>query len=189
MLNTFQRRVDKNSLTWWYVLKTSWRYLCKTSWRSLEDVFQDVLKTSWKHLEYVLKTYGQDEYIGFDQDVLKASSEVTRLRRTYLSWSRRLEDIFKTSSEDEDKRRFQDVLKTSLSRRMFAGMLPIYWVNVLVMCKSLDIFFFVLFFFIFSDNNFFCHIDWEKSWDSFCKSEWRVKIYEIFIVFFDYRNP
>ena len=94
------------------VLKTSWRYLCNTSWRRLEDVLktflqdvlktswkrlEDVLKTSWKRLEDVLKTYGQDEYIGLDQDVLKTSSEDVRLRRTYSSWSRRL--------EDEDERR------------------------------------------------------------------------------------
>ena len=54
MLNASQRRVNKNSSTWWYVLKTSWRYLCKTSWRRLEDVLktflQDVLKTSWRRI-------------------------------------------------------------------------------------------------------------------------------------------
>ena len=113
------------------VLKMSWRCLedvfktsqrrpedvLKTSWRRLEDVLktsskrlEDVLKTSWKHLEDVLKmswgrledvlktTYDQGEYIGYNQDVLK------------------------TSSEDEDERRLQDVFKTSLSRRMFAGI-------------------------------------------------------------------
>ena len=41
--------------------------------------------------------YDQDEYIGLDQNVLK------------------------TSSEDEDERRLQDVFKTSSSRRNFAG--------------------------------------------------------------------
>ena len=41
---------------------------------------------------------------------------------TYSSWSRRLEDVLKTSSEDEDERRLQDVFKTSSSRQMFAGM-------------------------------------------------------------------
>ena len=83
----------------------------KTSWRR----FEDVLKTSWKRLEDVLKTYGQDEYIGLDQDVLKTSSEDVRLRRTYSSWSRRLEDVLKTSSEDEDERRLQDVfIKTNV---------------------------------------------------------------------------
>ena len=70
VLNASQRRVNKNTLTWRYVLKMSWRYLCKTSWRCLEDVF----KTSWRRLEDVLKTYGQDEYIGHDQDVLKTFS-------------------------------------------------------------------------------------------------------------------
>ena len=94
----FSRRLED-------VLKTSWRHLDKTSWKRVEDV---------------LKTYGQDEYIGLE-DVLKTSSEDVRLRRTYLSWSRRLEDVFKTFSEDEDEGRSQDVFKTSLSRRMFAG--------------------------------------------------------------------
>ena len=88
------------------VLKISLQVFLKTFWRRLEDV----LKTSWRRLEDVLKIYGQDEYIGIDQDVLKTSSEDVRLRRTYSSWPRRLEDVFwrrrrKTSSrrlhEDE----------------------------------------------------------------------------------------
>ena len=41
--------------------------------------------------------HDQDEYIGINEDVLK------------------------TSSEDEDQRRLQDVFKTPSSRRMFAG--------------------------------------------------------------------
>ena len=41
-------------------------------------------------LEDVLKTYGQDEYIGLNQDVLKASSR--RLLKT------KTKDVFKTSS-------------------------------------------------------------------------------------------
>ena len=49
--------------------------------------------------------YGQDEYIGLDQDVLK------------------------TSSEDEDERRLQDVFKTSSSRRMFAGLYYICYIE------------------------------------------------------------
>ena len=53
MLDASQRSVKKNSLTWWYVLKTSWRYLCKTSWICLEDVFE----TSWRRLEDILKTF------------------------------------------------------------------------------------------------------------------------------------
>ena len=67
--------------------------------------------------------YGQDEYIGLDQDVLKTSSEDVRLRRVFSSRSRRLEDVLKTNSEDEDGRRLQDVFKTSSSKRMFAGYL------------------------------------------------------------------
>ena len=54
---TSWKGINKNSLTWWYVLKTSWRHLCKTSWRCLKDVFarrlEDVLNTSWKRLEDV----------------------------------------------------------------------------------------------------------------------------------------
>ena len=50
-----------------------------------------MLNASWKRLEDVLKTYSQDKYIGLDQDVLK------------------------TSSEDEDERRLQDVfIKTNV---------------------------------------------------------------------------
>ena len=49
---TFWRRVNKNSLIRWYVLKTSWR--------CLEDIFarrlEDILKTFWRRLEDVLKT-------------------------------------------------------------------------------------------------------------------------------------
>ena len=121
MLNDSQRRVNKNSLTWWYILKTSWRYLCKTSWRCLEDVFQEVLKTFWRRLEDVLKRSWR-----LLEDVWP--------RRIYWSWPRRLEDVFwrrkakanifvliKTSW-----RGLQDVFwrrrrNTSSSRRMFAG--------------------------------------------------------------------
>ena len=137
MLNTSRRLVNKNSLTWWYVFKTSWRCLqdvfarrledvlktswrcledvLKTSWRRLEDVLktflQDVLKTSWKRLEDVLKTYGQDEYIGLDQDVLKTSFED-------VFWRRKINKnifVLMTSFEDEDERRVQDVfIKTNV---------------------------------------------------------------------------
>ena len=107
------------------VLKISLHDVLKTSWRCLEGVSQDVLKTfwkrlqnvlktSWKRLEDVLKTYSQDECIGLDQDVF---------------WRRKAKaNIFvliKTSSEDEDEKRLQDVFKTSSSRRMFAGLIVI----------------------------------------------------------------
>ena len=104
------KRLEK---VWRHIWKTSSKRLgdvLKTSWKRLEDVMArrlgDVLKTSWKRLEAVLKTYGQDQYISLDQDVLKTSSEYLWVRRTYSSWSRRLQDAFKTSS----------------SRRMFVGM-------------------------------------------------------------------
>ena len=87
----------------------SWRRFS----RRLEDILtrrlENVLKKSWRPMA---KT---------NILVLKTSSEDVRQRRTYLSWSRRLEDVFKTFSEDEDEGRSQDVFKTSLSRRMFAG--------------------------------------------------------------------
>ena len=82
------------------------RYLCKTSWRCLENVFA-------KRLEDVLKMYGQDEYIGLDQDVFwrrKAKANIFVLIKT--SW-RRLQDIF--------WRRRRKTSKTTSSRRMFAG--------------------------------------------------------------------
>ena len=91
------------------VLKTFWRYLEDISARRREDVLktflQDVLKTSSKRLEDVLKTYDQGEYIGLDQDVLKTSSEDVWLRGICSSWWRCLENVMKTSFEDEDKRR------------------------------------------------------------------------------------
>ena len=71
------------------VLKISLQDVFKTSSKRLEDVFarrlEYVLKTSLKRLKDVLKTYGQDEYIGRDQDILKTSSEDVRLRRTCSS--------------------------------------------------------------------------------------------------------
>ena len=110
---------------------------CKTSWRSLEDIFADVLKTSWQEVlkmtwQDVLKTSWrrlEDEWLRWIhwswsrrlEDILKTSSEGEWLRRIYSSWSRRLEDVFKTSSEDEGETRLQGVFKTSSSRQMFAG--------------------------------------------------------------------
>ena len=78
------------------------------TWRRLEDVFvrrlEDVLKTSWR------RTVKMNILI-----LTKTSSEDVRLTRTYSSWSRSLEDVFKRSSEDEDERRFQDVfIKTNV---------------------------------------------------------------------------
>ena len=123
VLNTFQRRVNKNSLIWWYFLKTSWRYIWKTFWRYFEDLLlrppskcledvlnmswrrlgktpwrclQEELMTSWKHLEYVLKISWRHVL----QDVLKAT------------W-KRPEDVLKKYDQDEYTSLEHDVLKTS----------------------------------------------------------------------------
>ena len=69
-----RRSVNKYSLAWWYILKTSLQYVLKTFWRRLEDVLKEswsrmtntnlfvVLRTSWedvwlKRLDLSLKMY------------------------------------------------------------------------------------------------------------------------------------
>ena len=51
-------RVNENSLTWWYIIKTSWRRflqdVLKTSWWGFEGVLARHLASLW-HLENVLK--------------------------------------------------------------------------------------------------------------------------------------
>ena len=81
------------------ILKKSLQDFLKTSW-------SDVFKTSWRRLEDVLKT--------FLEDVLKTCWR--RLTKTIIwSSSRLIEDVMKTSSEDEDERRLQDVfIKTNV---------------------------------------------------------------------------
>ena len=100
VLNVF---ADVLKISWQEVLKMSWRpHHCKnvfkTSWRCIEDVFarrfENVLKTSWRRMAKTNILV-----------LIKTSSEDKGLRRIYSSWSRRLEDVFKTSS----------------SRLMFAG--------------------------------------------------------------------
>ena len=92
------------------LLKVSLQDVLKMPWRNLEDVF----KTSWTHLENVLNTswrrlediWPRRIYWPWPrrlEGVLKTSSEDARLRRTFSSWSRPLEDVFwrrrrKTSS-------------------------------------------------------------------------------------------
>ena len=82
------RRVNNNSLTWWYVLKTSSRCLEDTFLRRLEEVlkmsWRRFCKTSWWPL----------------QDVLARRLEDVSPRRIYSSWSRHLEHVLKPSSED-----------------------------------------------------------------------------------------
>ena len=88
---TSWKRVNKNSLIWWYTFRTFWRHLkdvlktflqhvfktfrrrlenlLKTYWRCLEDVFgrrlKDALNTSWRRL-------GKTSWTRF-KDVLKVS--------------------------------------------------------------------------------------------------------------------
>ena len=145
MLNASQRRVNKNSLTWWYVLKMSWRRfsrrledIFKTSSKRLEDLFarrlEDVLKTSWRRLENLLKTSWQDVLKTSWRRIAKTnilvltktSSEDVRLRRTYSSWSRRLEDVFQRRRRKTSSRRLQDILiKTNVC--WDATFLPSVW--------------------------------------------------------------
>ena len=66
-----------------------------------------------------MKTYGQEEYIGLDEDVLKTSSEHVWLTQICLPWSRRLEDILKRSSEDKDQRHFSRRLQDAFIKRKF----------------------------------------------------------------------
>ena len=95
------------------VLKISLQEVLKISWRRLQNVLKmswrrpgDVLKTSWRRLEDVLKIYGQDKYIGLDQDVLKTSWRRKAKANIFVliktSWRRLLKtktkDVFKTSS-------------------------------------------------------------------------------------------
>ena len=99
LLNTSQRLVNKNNLTWWYVFKTSWRCLQDVFARRLEDV----LKTSWRCFEEVLKTSW------------RRMDKRNILVLTKTSW-RRLEDVLWRRMINENI----FVFKTSSSRRMFA---------------------------------------------------------------------
>ena len=97
------------------VFKTSWRRFWTASWRRFEDVLvrrlEDILKTPRRCLEDVFVRRLEDVLKApwrRLEDVLKTSwrcLEDVWPRRIYSSWSRRLEDIFKTLSEEEDERR------------------------------------------------------------------------------------
>ena len=120
-------RIELVSLTFQitYLPKIAVRY-------HLHSFQQDVLKTSWRGLK--------DDFVRLLEDVFKGSWRLLEdvwPRRIYWSWPRRLKDVFwrrmteanifvliKTSSEDEDERRLQDVFQTSSSRWMFAGKSP-----------------------------------------------------------------
>ena len=87
-------------------------------WKRLEDIFagslEDVLKTSWRRLEDALKRS-------------RRRFEDIWPRQIYWSWPRGLEDVLKTSSEDEDERRIKDVFKMSSLRQMFAAIMAQNW--------------------------------------------------------------
>ena len=159
-------------MSWQDVLNTPWRSLesiLKTSWKRLEDVLktflQEVLKTSWKRLEDVLKTYSQDEYIGLDQDVF---------------WRRKAKaNIFvliKTSSEDKDERRLQDVfIKTNVC---WVGSLKVpcfhlFWIifflflaclyyHILCFAKAVSVFHFVFHFHFSAFPDSFSYLLWSS---------------------------
>ena len=107
----------------------TWLHLCKKSWGCLEDVLRTsskgleiVLKMSWRRLDNVWKMC-EDVFTRLLEEVLKTSwryLEDVWPTRLYWYWSRCLEDIFKTSSEDVQIRRiysswrlFEEILKTS----------------------------------------------------------------------------
>ena len=106
VLKTSWRRLED-------VLKTHWRGLGKMSWRCLKNI----LKISWtclgdafaRRLENVLKTSSRRIVKTNILVLSKTSPEDVCLRRICSFWPICLEDISKTSSEDEDERRLQDV--------------------------------------------------------------------------------
>ena len=109
VLKTFSKRLED-------ILNMSWRRFCKTSGRCVENV----MKTSWqdvlvRRLKNVLKTYGQDEYIGLDQDFFWRRKAKANIFILIQDSSRRLQDVFwrrKTSW-----RRLQEVfIKTNVCR-------------------------------------------------------------------------
>ena len=114
ILKTFRRRLED-------VFKTSSRFLQNF----LKTFLQDVFKTSWKRLENVLKTSWRRMAKRNILVLTKTSSEDVRLRRTYSSRSRRLEDVF---PEDEDKRRLQGLfIKTTVCWGRSEKLLKIHW--------------------------------------------------------------
>ena len=117
-------------------LKTFVQEILQRFWRRLEDVLarrlQDIFKTSWRRLKNVLKRswrFLEDIFSRHLENVLKTSwQEVLKTTRSHSPWGQHIrldKDVLKTSSEKENKRRLQDVLKISSSRRMFTGELQI----------------------------------------------------------------
>ena len=98
-------------------LKIFLQDVLKTSWRCLVDVFawhlEDALKTSWRRLK---DFWPRPIYWSW-----RCLEDVFWRRKAKASIFVLIKTSFKTSSEDDDEWRLQDVFKTSSSRRMFAG--------------------------------------------------------------------
>ena len=125
LLNASPRCLNKDNLTWWYVLKIFWRHLCKMSLRCLGDV----LKASSKRLEDVLKMFLQDVLKTFWRRLGKTTWRCLQVFKT--SW-RRFEDFLKTFW-----RFLEDILKMSWRcfcktyRRRYKNVLKTSWKDVL----------------------------------------------------------
>ena len=103
-------------------LKPSWIFFEETSWR-IKDVlkecsrrYQKVFKTCWRCLEDVFARHPENAFKTSSKHMAKTNIstliktswsclEDIWLRQIYSCWSRRLENILKTSSKYEDKRR------------------------------------------------------------------------------------
>ena len=111
---------EANSLTWWYVFKTSWGHPCKTSWRCLEDG----LKMSWRHFCRLLEDVSKTSWRSLGKTSWRCHKDVfTNALKTF---SKRMTKanifvLMKTSWRRLLKTKSKDVFKTSSSRRMFAG--------------------------------------------------------------------
>ena len=127
----FRQPDDTSSKHLESILARRLKDVLKTSLKRLGDIWarrlEDFMKMSWRRPEDVWPRRIYWSWSRRLKDVLKTSSEDEWLRRIYSSWSRRLEDVLKTCCEDEDERRLQDVFKASSSGRKFAGNLLIQY--------------------------------------------------------------
>ena len=111
------------------VLKTSWRRFCKTSWRRFEDVLA-------RRVEDVLKMSWRrlDDWSRRPEDVSKTSSEDVWVRRIYSSWSSCLEDVFWRRKTSSSRRTFpwynRSSLMTSVNDTKYIQFLPIFSISL-----------------------------------------------------------
>ena len=111
-MNTSQRLVNKNSLTWWYFFKTSWRCLQDIFARRLEDILKTSWrrcgKTSWRRLEGVWTRRIYWFWPRLPEDAFwrrMINKNIFVFIKT--SW-RRLEDVFWRRRRNTSLRRLQD---------------------------------------------------------------------------------